>query len=99
MADKLRVVMTCKACPEQYDVFLGELKIGYLRLRHGEFRADYPDCGDETVYEASPRGEGEFERDERDRYLRFALKALLDRHINGAPKPVNPPEVEYEVVR
>lgn len=84
MTDKPRVVLTCGACPEQYDVFLGQLQIGYLRLRHGAFRADYPDCGGETVYEASPRGDGKFEDDERDHYLRFALKALLDRHVAGA---------------
>lgn len=99
MPDKPRVVLTCGACPEQYDVFLGPLQIGYLRLRHGDFRADYPECGGETVYEASPRGDGEFEDDERDYYLRFALKALLDRHINGVPEPVDPPQIEYELVR
>ena len=46
--------MTCGACPEQYDVFDSEGKqVGYLRLRHGGFRADYPNCGGDTVYRCS----------------------------------------------
>lgn len=78
--DELRLVMTCCACPEQYDVFLGDTQVGYLRLRHGEFRADYPDCGGETVYRASPKGDGRFEDDEREHFLQLALDALLLRH-------------------
>jgi plasmid stability protein len=31
----VRLVRTCFACPEQYDAFIGEEKVGYLRLRHG----------------------------------------------------------------
>lgn len=36
---------TCYAYPEQYDVFLDGKQVGYLRLRHGYFRCDYPNCG------------------------------------------------------
>lgn len=71
-----RLVRTCTACPEQYDVFLGELEVGYLRLRGGWFRADYPTCGGATVYEASPRGDGIFEDDEREPHLRAAVAAI-----------------------
>ena len=35
-----RLILTCGACPEQYDVFDGDRQVGYLRLRHGHFRAD-----------------------------------------------------------
>lgn len=42
--------LTCSACPEQYDAFIGDRKVGYLRLRWGEFRVDYPDCGGEMTY-------------------------------------------------
>jgi len=66
----IKLRLTCGACPEQYDAFLGEIQVGYLRLRHGAFRVDYPECGGETIYEASPRGDGEFHDDERDYYLR-----------------------------
>lgn len=49
----LNFVQTCEACPEQYDVFdaAGVELVGYVRLRHGCLRADYPTCGDETVFE------------------------------------------------
>ena len=76
--DGLRLVCTCSACPEQYEVFdaTGQ-RVGYLRLRHGHFRADVPDCGGETVYEAAPRGDGLFEADERARYLSEAVAAIV----------------------
>ena len=47
--DEVELIKTCHACPEQYDAFFQGKQIGYLRLRHGEFRVDYPDCGDETI--------------------------------------------------
>ena len=71
------LIKTCSACPEQYDVYKGKVQIGYLRLRHGFFRADYPDCGGESVYEAEPEGDGIFEDHERDKYLSAAVDALL----------------------
>ena len=74
-----RLVQTCEACPEQYDVFMGAAQIGYLRLRHGYFRADYPYCGGEIVYEAEPKGDGMFEDSERAAYLSAAVSALLAR--------------------
>lgn len=77
----LELVQTCGACPEQYDVFLDGETIGYLRLRHGYFRADYPCCGGETVYEAYPMGDGIFEEDEREHYLNEAKIALLAHHL------------------
>lgn len=71
---------TCIACPEQYDVFLDNKQIGYLRLRHGYFRADYPDCYGETVYESEPNGDGVFYPDERVTELTNAVNALLSHH-------------------
>ena len=35
----LIVIQTCGACPEQYDVFLGDKQIGYVRLRGGALRS------------------------------------------------------------
>ena len=69
----MRLVQTCNACPEQYDVFEGEELIGYMRLRHGYFRAEYKD---KIVYSANPRGDGIFEDDERETYLKAAKKAI-----------------------
>ncbi|NDD52705.1 hypothetical protein EBZ39_02295 [bacterium] len=54
--DGYKLVCTCSACPEQYDVFNDNNKlVGYLRLRHGQFRADCPDVGGTTVYSSRPR--------------------------------------------
>jgi hypothetical protein len=71
-----KLVQTCGGCPEQYDVFLGEEQVGYLRLRHGNFTAEAPDCGGTYVYEAHPRGDGIFEENERLKYLTEAVVAI-----------------------
>lgn len=72
--------MTCGACPEQYDVFDSEGKqVGYLRLRHGYFRADYPDCGGSAVYRHAfdDDWKGLFDSDEeREFFLTEAVEAL-----------------------
>lgn len=47
----LQFVQTCRAIPEQYDVFKGRRRVGYVRIRSGRFRVDCPNCGDETVLE------------------------------------------------
>jgi hypothetical protein len=57
----VRLMRTCFAYPEQYDAFIGEEKVGYLRLRHGHFTVECPDVRGEMVYEASPWGDGIFD--------------------------------------
>lgn len=74
-----RLELTCGAYPEQYDVFIGHRQVGYLRLRGGRFRADYPDVMEETVYTAEPQGEGYFFDDEREFFLTHAVSALVVR--------------------
>lgn len=71
-----KLEQTCGACPEQYDVYLGENKVGYLRLRHGHFTAEVPDSGGELVFEDNPRGDGCFCHDERETYLTAAILAI-----------------------
>ena len=79
--------LTSFACPEQYDVDLGEAKNrGYVRLRHGELTADYLPDGDFA------RAVPVFERDigdhagcfenneERDRYLTEIAAKLHGQH-------------------
>lgn len=83
----IRLVQTCWMCPEQYDAFdeNGE-RVGYLRLRHGCFRVDCPDCLELTVYEAFPKGDGCFiDDEERDYYLRFAVDAIEKWIASGKP--------------
>jgi len=76
--DGCRLVLTCSACPEQYEVFDDTTReqIGYLRLRHGWFRADVPCCGGETVYEAATIGDGVFAEEERMPQLAAAVAAI-----------------------
>ena len=76
----IKLVQTCGACPEQYDAYLDNKMIGYLRLRHGNFTVRYPDHNGEIVFEAKPHGDGLFHYEERDLYLDLAKKFLLMKH-------------------
>ena len=48
---RIKLVRTSVAVPEQYDAFddSGE-QVGYLRLRHGRFRVDFPANGGRTIF-------------------------------------------------
>lgn len=74
------LVMTCSACPEQYDAKVGNTTVGYLRLRHSHFRVDCPDVGEATVYEAEIGDsgyDGTFEDDaQRTQHLAAAKVAI-----------------------
>lgn len=78
---KYRLELTCAGCPEQYDVFLEDEQVGYLRLRHGYFRVEFPNCRGELIYKASPKGDGMFNEDEREFYLNEAISAI-DAKLN-----------------
>ncbi len=54
-------------------MFRGETQIGYLRLRHGAFTAEYPACGGRTVSFGAPEGDGMFTTEERGSYLAEAV--------------------------
>lgn len=102
------LVLKGRAFPEQYDVTLvadadaaGDRPrreptvVGYLRLRHGHFRAEAPDCGGETVYEAWPKGDGMFDDDERLQHLTTALLCIDGwRARRGLARPSSTPEAE-----
>ncbi len=80
--DGFKLELTSTACPEQYDVFdANGDQVGYLRLRHGFFRADVPDCGGHTVYETSTKGDGSFDDDERMTELTNAVRAIAEARI------------------
>lgn len=81
-----KLILTCGACPEQYDVLFEGKNIGYLRLRHGRFYAEYVPTR-EIVYEGYPKGDGIFDEDERDEQLTKAIKALLLKH-KGLPEQI-----------
>lgn len=79
----LNFVCTCSICPEQYDVYdyKGE-HVGYVRLRWGELRCDYPDVLEETIYHASIGDgfTGEFENEgQRMEYLNEIADKILEK--------------------
>jgi len=74
---------TCYACPEQYDVYYKGNQVGYLRLRHGVFTAESPCCGGKQVYSGSPKGDGIFDDDERDKYLQDAIESIEEWRRNS----------------
>lgn len=95
---KIRLVQTCSACPEQYNAFLGDKQVGYLRLRHGSFSASCPDAGDTIVYRGSPMGDGSFDDDERHYFLSHAVHAIQHWIKTGESLEHPPaPEVEYTI--
>jgi hypothetical protein len=80
----LRFELTCGACPEQYDVYKDENLVGYVRLRWGRLRCDYPDVGGETIYEYCFEEDDGFKGcfnsdEERDFHLTEISKALTGR--------------------
>lgn len=86
-AGKYKIIQTCGSCPEQYEMYHGKKMIGYFRLRHGRFRADYPDAGDETVYEAFTIGDGNFhDEDERKKHMEAATRIIKERYEHDSKK-------------
>jgi hypothetical protein len=81
-----RLVMTCGACPEQYDVYRNGEQVAYFRLRHGTFRVDVPNAAGKTIFEVCPEGDGAFTNFERGRWLRKALRAVEEHYMNDALK-------------
>jgi hypothetical protein len=89
----VRLEETSYACPEQYDAYIGDQEVGYLRLRHGTFYAEYPECGGREVYAATAGGDyagGRFDPDKRDEQLDHARARLyaawLDEWGNATPE-------------
>ena len=70
----IKLVRTCIACPEQYDAYVGEMYVGYLRLRHGAFRID--DAAGNVLKTYYPDGDGIFTSYEREKYLKKARKKI-----------------------
>jgi hypothetical protein len=75
----LEIKLTSYACPEQYEVFRNDRQVAYYRLRHGEFRVDYPECGGEEILCEHPNGDGIFDENERLIYLAKAMRKVLEK--------------------
>lgn len=99
MTSPIVLRQTCPACPEQYDAYDDGSLVGYLRLRHGRFTVSYPDPGGVLIYEAYPRGDGIFVRDEREEYLRRAVHAIRRYRATGETSLRDPIryDTDYEV--
>lgn len=72
----IRLEMTCRACPEQYDAFIGDMQVAYLRLRHGRFTVEVPDVHGTLVYAAHTIGGGLFDETEREYHIQRAKEAI-----------------------
>lgn len=87
-----RMVETCNLCPEQYQVYLGDRKVGYIRLRWGHLTVDCPDCGEDEVYQHQfpDQWQGCFDDDaQRTKYMNLArlhIADWLDHHGGGDEK-------------
>jgi hypothetical protein len=79
LVGNLRFDQTCMACPEQYDVYLDDTQVGYVRLRWGMLRAYYPDYKSKSVqlyeFQFEDGWTGEFP-DERQR--KFHLESIAN---------------------
>lgn len=92
---EIRLEMTCGACPEQYDAFVDDKQVGYLRLRHGHFRVEFPECGGETVYESDTIGDGIFDDSERELHIRRAVDAIAEKL--GVKLTVSELDMDYDL--
>ena len=77
---EISLELTCRAAPEQYDAYLGDELVGYIRLRFGNLSVNYPDvkgvCIYHHMFEDDP-WKGCFDNDEeRGYYLGEAIKML-----------------------
>ena len=79
-----RFVLTCHSTPEQYNVFLGDEKVAYFRLRSNYFSVECPDCRviAITEYEAETNGYGNFEDEDEREYHMMAALTNVDQWVN-----------------
>jgi hypothetical protein len=83
-----KLELTCFMCPEQWDVYRDCIKVGYIRLRHGDLRVDYPDCGGKTLldFSSGAYGDGAFDTEElRNIYLLKLVKAIDEEILDQNP--------------
>ena len=78
--DGLRFQLTCSASPEQYDVYLEDEQVGYVRYRFGNLSADYPDVGMEgLLIEELTEETGILTDQERAHWLPVIANKINDR--------------------
>jgi hypothetical protein len=83
-----KLELTCPMCPEQWDVYRDCTLVGYIRLRWGALRVDYPDCGGKTLlaFNSGTYGFGNFDTEElRNTYLLKLVKAIDEEILDQNP--------------
>ncbi len=85
VADRLglTVTLTCRDVPEQYEVTKGGLACGYIRVRRGSMSVDYPNAGDEGLYDGQVDGFGGFTDHEREAKMLLALGLIAARMMQA----------------
>ena len=87
----MRLVKTCDAFPEQYDVFDGDTKVGYLRLRWGSFTASTgSSLTDKMLYCADIGDDGIAGAFQSDEQRAFHLNAAIEAIKSELHKPHYP---------
>ena len=82
LAEGHKLVLTCFACPEQYDMLDEDgTIIAYFRLRHGRFRVCVPNVGGDEVYVSFPEGDGCFTSKERMSNLRAGILSVYGHYV------------------
>lgn len=84
LAERLgvKVSLTSRSVPEQYEITFGDMEAGYIRTRWGGMSVDYPTAGGERLYEGSVDGFGEFTDHEREAKLLLALGLIAARMLS-----------------
>lgn len=83
---EFKIIQTCGACPEQYDVYKNNEYVALLHLRHGSFGCEYRG---EWIYISHPNGDGIFhDEQERVREINAALCKLKDIMENETEEPI-----------
>ena len=77
---KLQFKQTCFMCPEQYDVFLDEKQVAYVRLRWGCLTVEVPDVKGKGILEHNFNEEfkGSFKDKERELWLKKIEEKILE---------------------
>jgi hypothetical protein len=80
MEVSMKLQLISDACPEQYDAYYDGIKVGYFRVRSGNFTVEHPDVGGKMLFEAKIQGYGCFNDDERWGFMQKGL-AAIERHL------------------
>lgn len=81
IAKNIELRCTCGASPEQYDAFLDDKQVGYIRLRWGFLSVRYPDNEGEAVltFQFDDGWKGGFDSEESEYWLQQCKMAIATR--------------------